>query len=89
MPDPSVPELISLCRRVLAAGISADELRRAWPDEPADPRLAELRVTLFSGLEHMPGTIVDGRWQLDEDAWHTAVEYDDIEQHLERLWGAR
>jgi hypothetical protein len=88
MADPSPPELISLCRRVLAADISEDELRQAWPDEPADPQLATLRETLFSGLEHMPGTVVDGRWQLDEDAWRTTPEYDDIEAYLERLWRA-
>jgi hypothetical protein len=89
MADPSVPELISLCRRVLAADISEEELRRAWPEDPTDQQLATLRETLFAALEHMPGTVVDGVWQLDEDAWRTTVAYDEIEKYLERLWRTR
>jgi hypothetical protein len=89
MADPSLEELIRLCERVIAAEITEDELQTAWPEESPDPQLEELRRTLFSGLEHLPGTLVDGQWTLDSDAWRGTPEYDDIEFYLRRLREAR
>jgi hypothetical protein len=85
MPDPPLPELIQLCERVLAADITEEELKRSWPEEPEDLQLGELRETLFSGLEHLPGRLVNGEWRLDPDAWRGTVEHDDIEFYLRRL----
>ena len=85
MGDPSLQELILLCERVLAVEISEQELERAWPEVPADPEFAELRETLFSGLEHLPGRRGSGPWRLDPAAWTKTVEYDDIRRYLARL----
>ncbi len=85
MPSPSLRELIELCQRALAAEITEEDLRRAWPEEPDEPQLAELRDTLFSGLEHLPGTVVRGEWRLDAGAWRKTPEYDDITFYLRRL----
>jgi hypothetical protein len=85
MPDPSLPDLIQLCERVLATDIGERELRQAWPQEPHDENLSELRETLFSALEHLPGRVVDGHWRLDPDAWRRTPEYGDIELYLRRL----
>ena len=65
--------------------ITEDELQQAWPNEPDNPQLVELRETLFSGLEHLPGKLVNGEWQLDPDAWRETVEYDDIGRYVRRL----
>lgn len=85
MPDPPRPELIRLCERVLAVDITEEELQRAWPDEPDDPQLAKFRDTLFSGLEHLPGKVVNGEWRLDPEAWRETVEHNDIEFYVRRL----
>ena len=85
MAAPSLADLIVLCERVLAADLREEELEHAWPDEPEDEQLRELRETLFSGLEHLPGTVTNGRWQLDPGQWRATPEYDDISAYLARL----
>lgn len=87
MADPPLAELIRLCERLLAVDMDEAELLRAWPEEPADAQLAELREALFSGLEHLPGTVVSGQWRLNPDAWRNTPEHDDIEFYLRRLRG--
>jgi len=83
--DPPLADLIALCERVLAVDMSEEQLAQAWPDEPAHRHLRELREALFSGLEHLPGTVVNGEWRLDPDQWRGTPEYDDISSFLGRL----
>ena len=65
--------------------ITEQELLSAWPEEPADQHVAEVRETLFSGLEHLPGTVVNGEWRLNPDWWRNTPEYDDIEAYVKRF----
>ena len=85
MANPTRAELIALCERVLAADISPEELHTHWPDEPDDAGLLELRQTLFSGLEHLPGVRGGGPWRLDNAAWGQTPEHGEIEFFLRRL----
>jgi hypothetical protein len=56
-----------------------------WPEQPTDPHLAEIRETLFSGLEHLPGYRDVRPWMLNPDAWRETPEYDDIQLYLADL----